>query len=141
MRSCWTTASHFPPTLSITTSSPPSQTYLTDPPLHFTLTTRDTFLQTAILVGSFSHRFFVFRVANSHSILYVYWGFIFLIQFCWNITHILAYFNIWDTQDIYIKFNLVHPLMRYLVSLVWFLPKRFIQKPSKGLKQNVLHVN
>ena len=37
------TVSHSPPTLSITTPSPPSQTFLTDPPLHHTLTTRDTF--------------------------------------------------------------------------------------------------
>ena len=41
-----TTASHSPPTLSITTPSPPSQTYLTVPPLHLTPTSRDTFFLT-----------------------------------------------------------------------------------------------
>ena len=46
LRSCWTAASHFPPTLSITTPSPLSQTYLTDAPLHLTLTSRDTFFLT-----------------------------------------------------------------------------------------------
>ena len=46
-----TTASHSPPTLSITTFSSPSQTYLTDPPLHLTLTTRDAFFLTWCLLS------------------------------------------------------------------------------------------
>ena len=46
VRSCRTAASHSHPTLSITTPSPPSQTYFTDPPLHLTLTARDTFFLT-----------------------------------------------------------------------------------------------
>ena len=41
-----TKASHSPPTLSITTPSPPSQIYITDPPLHLTLTSHDTFFLT-----------------------------------------------------------------------------------------------
>ena len=41
-----TTASHSPPTLYITTPSPPSQTCLTDPPLHLILLTRETFFLT-----------------------------------------------------------------------------------------------
>ena len=46
-----TTASHSLPTLSITTPSPPSQTYLTDPPFHLTLKTRDNFFLTLLIVG------------------------------------------------------------------------------------------
>ena len=46
MRRCRTAASHSPLTLNITTPSLLSQTYLTDPPLHLTLSTRDIFFLT-----------------------------------------------------------------------------------------------
>ena len=46
LRSCHTKTSHSPSTLSITTPSPLSQTYLTDPTLYLTLTARDTFFLT-----------------------------------------------------------------------------------------------
>ena len=44
--SCRTTTSQTPPTLSITTPSPPFQTYLPPPPLHLTLTVRETLFLT-----------------------------------------------------------------------------------------------
>ena len=51
LRNCWTAASHSLPTLFKTIPSPPSQTDLTDPPLHLTLATRDTSFLTYCLLS------------------------------------------------------------------------------------------
>ena len=85
------TTSHYPPTLSITTPSPPSQTYIPPPPLHLTLMGRETFFLTksccrlifkpSFLLLLISYTLFTFPSASC-------WTFI-----C-NFTGFLAIFNV-----------------------------------------------